>query len=808
MIMKIVHACLIIMIIQSCANNKFDKDDNSASNEITLNHQFDISDSSKCSKLDWINSGPRSQGGGWIWFSGKGIGKSLYESYKNAEFIAIDRLNKECKYPHINVRFVERCDEGWGQGYISFVRASVKQDECNLTKSVKSSQSNIVNQKVYQDYISIFLRINKKNESCSKENPKDCVDIADRFYIDGKLDEAFENYLTGCNADVGHACFLASSIKLKTGDSEFSNKLLEKGCISEDMNSCFLLAKAKSDQSKISELCDKGFVKACNHNLVSKKILNKANEIGYLFNRDLEILKGLCSKGEDISCAWLTTFTGVFSSSESDRDTLQNLCLKGMPFACYKLGEKFYVYEEYPKNYYSKDIFVKFLNVLSKYGDSKKSTRLIESKYNLKELLNLAKKCMNKDNLACTTLSYSAYTSKDVVEYLNHNMTKQLMKYLHSDIKNYFYKYCAKKEILCNQYLAAFLWTDLESEVSRYDDLAKELCDKNVAGGCNAYAISLEKKNSKKEDIYEFYKKACYLGSPLSCQEMASYELKRGNEIDSQIFTIYGCQNFNNKNASCHELSNLINDLKRPSDKYALMNYGCIERKSETVCNLLALDYLKKGLIDKAKKIMGEMCERNSELSCRHLAQIYFYEDKFNSSLEILKSACFDFDKPDSCFEYGNLNAFLGNKISSEITLRERCEKGSSAICGAYKAVSIGKVPSSREQIFQQPLDFGDGTSFADFSWSKVPSDWFHEASELERKGDIYEANRLYEKACFSYEYEKFEDERRWIAASCAALGDYVKEKKGENKAIPLYKRACDIEDDQSYRWCRELREN
>ena len=46
----------------------------------------------KCEKLEWVAEDSRTQGGGWIWFPGKGTGVTVEESYSYAENLALQRL--------------------------------------------------------------------------------------------------------------------------------------------------------------------------------------------------------------------------------------------------------------------------------------------------------------------------------------------------------------------------------------------------------------------------------------------------------------------------------------------------------------------------------------------------------------------------------------------------------------------------------------------------------------------------------------------------------------------------------------------
>ncbi len=115
-----------------------------------------------CKNQKWMNSTERSQGDGWLWFKGKSSGRSNIMASVEAEYDATRKLMLECKYPHKNARFVERCS----QEDTVHVRISVKQNECGITKSLKSKNHRQVNQPL------IKLIENWDNSKKKNYNPK------------------------------------------------------------------------------------------------------------------------------------------------------------------------------------------------------------------------------------------------------------------------------------------------------------------------------------------------------------------------------------------------------------------------------------------------------------------------------------------------------------------------------------------------------------------------------------------------------------------------------------------------------------
>ena len=76
-----------------------------------------------------------------------------------AEGHAIDRLIKECVFPHKNIRFNERCFEAktFG-GYITYARASVEHKECDQTKFSSPSSRQIIENKKLTNVHRIYIQ--------------------------------------------------------------------------------------------------------------------------------------------------------------------------------------------------------------------------------------------------------------------------------------------------------------------------------------------------------------------------------------------------------------------------------------------------------------------------------------------------------------------------------------------------------------------------------------------------------------------------------------------------------------------------
>ena len=91
----------------------------------------------------WAQTDTREQGGGWIWFLGKGSSSTLKEAYHEAEGMALHRFSLECVAPHINTRMIERCDDILKDGsFVAYVRANLKESECSSLKTSSDKDKN------------------------------------------------------------------------------------------------------------------------------------------------------------------------------------------------------------------------------------------------------------------------------------------------------------------------------------------------------------------------------------------------------------------------------------------------------------------------------------------------------------------------------------------------------------------------------------------------------------------------------------------------------------------------------------------
>lgn len=269
-----------------------------------LSHAFADS-KDDCLNAEWNQTDSRTQGGGWIWFPGKGTSSStLEDAYLKAEGLAISRMIQECEAPHKESRINERCDYQDGLEYKAYVRVAILDAKCREIKygdkSVKERATNPELQRTYSRYLEKVGAIqnhsgSRKDIDCSKYPPEKCLSI-------GRLEYGLENYSLAleyfddvCRNEVQTGCFnagLASwmlrkndkaigyfSLPCKQNDAQacyFKGKLLfelgisigeaknilRKSCSLKNGKACFEIGKISESEKQLSEAEDL-YTKAC-----------------------------------------------------------------------------------------------------------------------------------------------------------------------------------------------------------------------------------------------------------------------------------------------------------------------------------------------------------------------------------------------------------------------------------------------------------------------------------------------------------------------------------------------------------------
>lgn len=122
----------------------------------------------------WARIDHRTQGGGWLWFPGRGEAKSEYEADVMARGAALEYLMQECVLPHKDVQFNERYVVEKNRKFYVFVRASLKQEDClQMKRASNKYQQKLSNKKllrVYREYKELIAQKEMNTRNCKAGN--------------------------------------------------------------------------------------------------------------------------------------------------------------------------------------------------------------------------------------------------------------------------------------------------------------------------------------------------------------------------------------------------------------------------------------------------------------------------------------------------------------------------------------------------------------------------------------------------------------------------------------------------------------
>ena len=204
-----------------------------------------FTDERKCQKLEWVKELGRTQGNGWVWFSGKGTAESLEKAYLIAEGMAVNRLIQECIIPHKEAKIHERCDQKVGEYYQAFARISLKDRQCKEAKyAIKKQQKFIVNKQLEMVHLR-YLRLQGITHS-NKINltTEDHYQRGKYFYFVDKFDKAFLHFEIACKHRNTKACFNAGLVKYQQGSIGDAKGFFKMSCIEKNPTGCYFLGKS------------------------------------------------------------------------------------------------------------------------------------------------------------------------------------------------------------------------------------------------------------------------------------------------------------------------------------------------------------------------------------------------------------------------------------------------------------------------------------------------------------------------------------------------------------------------------------
>jgi TPR repeat protein len=256
----------------------------------------------KCESQKWTREDGRTQAGGWIWFPGKGTGENLQISYMKSEGMAIDRLIKECGFPHKEVKFHERCDEKVGKFYQTYVRASLTHKQCHESKyAANAFKPKILNRKLLAIHKKYLAAITKdtafEEKACTRNKPLKCHEMGkyefqmgnqkkallyfNKACQGGSLDSCFNAGITkrmqakpkealaffkltcqGKNGEDGEGCYFVGLLYSEEGNTTKAKTFFELACKSNVSIACFSLGRVYQKENN-EYLAEKFFKKSC-----------------------------------------------------------------------------------------------------------------------------------------------------------------------------------------------------------------------------------------------------------------------------------------------------------------------------------------------------------------------------------------------------------------------------------------------------------------------------------------------------------------------------------------------------------------
>ena len=363
---------------------------------------------SKCKKLQWVKEDGRTQGGGWIWFSGTATDEDLELAYIKAEGMAISRLIQECIFPHKEVKFHERCDEKIGEYFRVYVRASLTGRQCNESKyATKKFRAKIYNSKLIETY-NKYKKISGEKEvvisGCNLNSPKKCYDLGKYEFQMGQYQKAFNSFNIACKATLSGACFNAGlSLMMLHNNSEKSKGFFELSCSNNDPKGCLFAGIIYKNQGN-GRLTKQYLKKSCDLQdsvgcltladyFKEKKIILMAKQF---------YEKG-CNLKSPESCHELSYLLAKQGDDISSMQAAKGACILGFSKACYNVGfmaQKITNCQEKPMVFFKKAC------------DLGLSVGCIKVYEKNKSITYLKKSCDLGDKLGCKKVSEVLYDKK------------------------------------------------------------------------------------------------------------------------------------------------------------------------------------------------------------------------------------------------------------------------------------------------------------------------------------------------------------------------------------------------------------
>jgi TPR repeat protein len=239
---------------------------------LNYQHVTAFSTDSKCNQLDWTQEDSRTQGGGWIWFPGKGVGTTIEDAYLKAEGLAIGRLIQECGVPHKEVKIHERCDEKNDLEYMAYIRVSILESKCVEIKYANEEKKKVLLNrelmKIFHKYQARIEESKNQNTSsktiiCTVEMNKRCLDRGRVEYSLGNHEIALQYYDEVCKNGELDGCFNAGLASWMLKNQDQALRYFNLPCKQNDATACYLKGRLLKLSGRPLEDIEAIFKKAC-----------------------------------------------------------------------------------------------------------------------------------------------------------------------------------------------------------------------------------------------------------------------------------------------------------------------------------------------------------------------------------------------------------------------------------------------------------------------------------------------------------------------------------------------------------------
>lgn len=365
----------------------------------------------ECEKLSWTKEDARTQGGGWVWFPGKGIAADRETAIALAEGAAVSLLVQECQFPHKEVKSHERCVEEYADNYRAYVRVSLLEKQCDETKYAKDDKRTIIENKELMKnlrrYRDLTKQIDKTSENCQEKSAQTCYDFGKYEYFMGNPKQAIEFFNSGCQHGHAQACFNAAVVTWEQGDTVKAARYLELLCNQNDFQACHFLGnlnrKTNLDKSKkvYEKACEGNWGEAC---LALAEIQVDSSEKFFTKSCDLKANNG---------CHQASVYFYDKQEKEKSQQFALKACEQNEAKSCYNLAMIFENKEdknnEQKKKYLSKACEQKLAPAclqLAKLVPEKEQGKLF------------VKSCDLGEGEACANAAVSLYDSKQLEKSL------------------------------------------------------------------------------------------------------------------------------------------------------------------------------------------------------------------------------------------------------------------------------------------------------------------------------------------------------------------------------------------------------